>query len=230
MKVGIMQPYFFPYIGYWQLIQAVDVFVIYDDVTFIKSGWINRNCILERGRRVFFTLETQGASSNRLINQVNVGRNSKKLVKTLYQNYHMAPYFQKVNPLFTEILLNEEKNLAKFLTMAIRKICSALNMTTKILVASEFLHNQSLNGESRVINICELLGADAYINAIGGKDLYHHDAFERKNIQLRFLNPKIEVYKQFQEKFVPSLSIIDVLMFNPIKKTKTMLQSFELVL
>ena len=118
-----MQPYFFPYIGYWQLIHAVDCFVIYDDVNFIKGGWINRNCILENGKRVFFTLETQGASSNKLINQVLVGENSNILIKTLNQNYQKAPYFQEVNPFLTDILQNSEKNLAKFLSASITILC-----------------------------------------------------------------------------------------------------------
>ncbi len=187
MKVAIMQPYLFPYIGYWQLINAVDVFVIFDDVNYIVRGWITRNNILEHGRRKLFTLETRGASQNRLINQVEVGENAEKLIKTLYQNYRKAPYFDHVINLFSDLLLNKEKNLSRFISATIYGICSYLMIDTKLIVSSEASNKAGKKGADRLIDICKNLGANEYVNPIGGKDLYSKDSFEEKGAKLFFL-------------------------------------------
>lgn len=229
MKVAIMQPYLFPYIGYWQLIQAADVFVIYDDVTYIKAGWINRNNILERGGCKLFTLDTLGASPNRLINQISVGGNAGKLIKTLRQNYKKAPYFDSSMGILSDLLMNNEKNLARFISTTIRKICSYLMIDTKLIVSSEVFNNANLRSAVRVIDICKQLGADVYINAIGGKGLYSKDAFAEKGLQIFFIESNPIVYKQFDNLFVPNLSIIDAMMFNSPETIHEFVESYRLV-
>lgn len=209
-----MQPYLFPYIGYFQLIHVVDSFVIYDDVNFIKGGWINRNFILSQGEKSRFTLQLQGASPNVFINQVSVGSNKRKLLKTIQQNYTKAPYYESVYPLLEDIVLFEEENLARYIEHSLRNICSFLNIETQWYVSSELKKDNSLRGQNKVLEICKNFKADQYINVPGGKDLYNSLAFKESGIELSFIHPSSIKYNQFNNQFVPNLSIIDVLMFN----------------
>jgi len=229
MKLAIMQPYFFPYIGYWQLISAVDTFVIYDDVDFIKQGWVNRNNILGGNSKHRISLQLIGASSFKLINEIFVGHNSHKLLKTIAHTYKKAPYFEEVFPMIEYILKNEEKNLALFLLFSIQKVCNYLEIKTTLLVSSELRKNNDLRGQSKVLDICSLLRADQYINAIGGQELYQKKVFSQKNIGLSFIRCDSVEYQQFDVPFIPNLSIIDALMFNDKKDVKLCLTKFELI-
>jgi len=229
MTLGIMQPYLFPYIGYWQLINAVDTFVIYDDVNYIKQGYINRNSILSNGRSQQITLELIGASSNKFINEIKVGNNSRKIIKSLKQNYIKAPYFKEVSELLENILLKEEKNLAKFIGFSIEEIATYLNIKTQFIYSSNIKKDNELKAQDKVIDICKQLKATNYINAIGGQDLYSKDDFNRENIQLNFLDTELIEYKQLKNDFIPYLSIIDILMFNSENEIKEMLNNYKLV-
>ncbi len=230
MKVAIMQPYLFPYIGYWQLIQAADVFVIYDDVNYIMRGWINRNNILERGNRKLFTLDTLGASQNRLINQVSVGGNAEKLVKTISQNYKKAPYFTSAMSVISDLLLNNERNLARFVSTTLREICGYLMIDTKLIVSSEVFNNTNLRKADRLIDICKQLGGDVYINAAGGRELYSKEAFADSGLRLLFIESNPIMYAQFDGvPFVPNLSIIDIMMFNSPEVIHGFVESYKLV-
>lgn len=229
MTLAIMQPYLFPYIGYWQLIHAVDTYVIYDDVNFIKQGYINKNNILANGKSQAFTLELIGASSNKLINEVNVGNNSSKLIKSVNQNYIKAPYFKDIFPLIEDILNQDEKNLAKFIGYSLQKISNYLNFDTKFIYSSDIEKNNELKAQDKVLEISKILNASNYINAIGGQELYSKVDFKAQNIQLNFLKTELSEYKQFKNEFIPYLSIIDILMFNSKEEVKEMLGRFELV-
>ena len=169
MKLAIMQPYLFPYIGYWQLINAVDKFVIYDDVNFIKQGWINRNDIIGDETSYRLSMQLIGASSFKLINEITIGNNLTKLLKTIEHTYRKAPYFKSVYPVFQDVLCHNEKNLAKFLTASIKTICDFLEIKTHLIVSSELEKDNYLKGQDKVISICNLLQAKQYINATGGK-------------------------------------------------------------
>ena len=185
MKAGIMQPYFMPYIGYWQLMNAVDVYVIYDDVNFIKGGWINRNRILNGDNVQFINVPMNGASSFKHINQIEVREDKvyiEKSKKTIWNAYHKRPYFETVYPLLEDILEFENINLAKYLEYSIRKICKYLNIDTKLLISSGIEKDSSLKGEAKVIDICKRVGADIYYNAIGGRELYSLSHFEEKGV------------------------------------------------
>lgn len=232
MKVGIMQPYFFPYIGYWQLMNEVDVYVIYDDVNFIKGGWINRNRILTNGKPSYFNVQMKGASPFKKINEVEVSDDpifKRKLLSTLKMSYSKAPYFSQIYPIIENIINNEESNLAKYLEYSIRSIANYLDMNTKIIVSSNLKKNNELKGKEKVIHICKLLNATDYINAIGGQEMYDYESFEENCIQLSFLKTDDIFYKQYGNDFIPYLSIIDVLMFNSKEQVKEMLNRFELV-
>jgi len=229
MKIAIMQPYLFPYIGYWQLINAVDIFVIYDDVNYIQRGYINRNNILVNGKKYTFTLELIGASQNKKINEINVGNNQYKLLRTIEFSYKKAPYFNYVFPLIKDIMMYQEKNLALYIGNSIQQIVKFLDIKVQIIYSSHVEKNNKLKGQDKIIDICQILGAQTYINPIGGKDLYSKEVFKSKLIELYFLKPEILEYKQFNNEFIPNLSIIDVLMFNNKDTVRDMLHRYELL-
>jgi len=232
MKLGIMQPYFFPYIGYWQLMKAVDKYVIYDDVNFIKGGWINRNKILINGEGKLINLLMQNASQNKLINEVEVQGNpvyNKKLLKTLEICYKKAPYYDDVFPVIENIITLDEKNLARYLEFSIRRVSEYLSIDTELIVSSTITKNNDLRGQDKVVEICKVLGADEYINAIGGQALYSPEDFAAQGIKLKFLKTGEIRYQQFKNEFVPNLSIIDVMMFNSLEEISELMDDYELV-
>lgn len=229
MKIGIMQPYVFPYIGYFQTLNAVDSYVIYDDIQFIKGGWINRNNILIGGRKTLFTFSLKDASPNRLINEIDINDDFNKFIKTLSMAYSWAPYKDAVLPLVQRICDYKDKNLARFIGNSLKEISEYLGITTKLLYSSDLRKDTQLKAQDKVIAICEELGADTYINAIGGQELYSRDDFEPHGIDLKFMKNLPIEYKQFGKEFVGSLSIIDVMMFNSIEDISIMLDSYELI-
>lgn len=227
-----MQPYFFPYIGYWQLIDAADVFVIYDDVNYIKGGWINRNRILINGEPRYITISLDNASSNKLINQTSLCTemaSKTKILKTLREYYARAPYFVQTYNLVEELVLYPNNNLAEYLQNIILRVCEYLGIMTKIEVSSRIDKNDRLRGREKVIEICKKLGADEYINSIGGIDLYSKDYFYDNGIRLGFLKAGNIQYAQFSYPFVPNLSIIDVMMHNSVSEIGRMLAMFDMV-
>lgn len=232
MKIGIMQPYFFPYIGYWQLMNVVDKYVIYDDVNYIKGGWINRNRILIGGKAQYIHLLLKGASPNKLINQVGVSNDPiarRKLLSTLKMNYSKAPYWEMVNSVLEKIIRYDADNAAQFLEYQLKVIADYLEIDTEIMVSSDIDKNNGLKGEEKVIEICKILGADTYINAIGGRALYSKDRFHEEGIELRFLQTGDIVYQQYLQEFISDLSIIDVMVFNSKKRVQEMLEEFTLL-
>jgi len=233
MIVGIMQPYFFPYIGYWQLLNAVDTYVIYDDVSFIKNGWINRNRILINGEAKYFNLPTVGTSSFIKINAVCLSSDKKlfdKLLKMLDNSYRKAPYFADVMPLLIKIISYETMNMAELLTFQIRTISDFLKIDTKIILSSKDIEKDcEKRGQEKVLHICNVLGGVEYYNAIGGLSLYDKKYFETNGVKLSFLKSNSIVYKQYKNSFVPNLSIIDHLMFCSVDEIKDQLEDFQLV-
>ncbi|WP_264368687.1 WbqC family protein [Flavobacterium lacisediminis] len=227
-----MQPYFFPYIGYFQLIANSDVFVIYDDVNFIKKGWINRNTILVNNTPYLFSIPLQNVSQNKLINEIFISDLDKwktDLLKTISLSYKKAPFYQDVYPLIEKIISFDELNLALYIQNSLQNLCEYLNLNTKLVMSSEIVKNNDLRGENKIIDICIQLGANQYINAIGGIELYIQDNFQVKNIDLKFIKSENIIYKQFKNEFKPWLSIIDVIMFNSLEDTRMLLNKFELI-
>ena len=224
-----MQPYFFPYIGYWQLINAVDTFVIYDDVSYIKGGYINRNSLLGNSNSQLVTLELIGASSNKQINQIKIGNNSQKILKTICQNYSKAPFFEDFFPVLVKLLSNKEKALSRFIGDSLIVISQYLNLDTNFVYSSDICNDKKLNSQARLIEISKLLNANYYVNSIGGTKLYNKDIFSENDIDLRFIKSDLISYRQFNNSFVPNLSIIDVIMFNSIDDIKLMLNRYYLI-
>ena len=229
MKIAIMQPYLFPYIAYWQLIKAVDKFIIFDDVNYINKGYINRNNILVNGKSYQFTLELIGASQNKLINEIQIGNNLNKILKSIEYNYKKAPYFKNSLPLLEDVFNQKEKNLSKFIGYSLKKISNYLEIDTCFVYSSEIEKNNKLNNQDKIINICEKLNAKKYINLISGRKLYKKDEFISRNIELSFIDATLEEYQQFNNKFIIALSIIDIMMFNSKVKISNMLNNYQLV-
>ena len=231
-RLAIMQPYLFPYIGYLQLMAAVDTFVIYDDVAFINKGWINRNKILVGGKDNLFTVPLIGASQNRLIKDIEIDDSTKwrgKFLKTLEQSYKKAPQFQAVFPVVTEIIESEEKMIAGMIAKSLEKMANYLEIKTKIVSSSSIYQNENLKAQERILDICLKEKAQQYINPSGGIELYDKNHFAEQGISLNFIRSKPIVYPQFQNEFVPWLSVIDVLMFNTKEQVTEILNQYELI-
>lgn len=227
-----MQPYLFPYIGYFQLIKVVDKFVIYDDVNYILRGWINRNKILLKGKEYMFTLSLSKHSQNKLINEIliyNEDRSKKRLIETIKHAYSKAPQYATVFLLLKDIVLNSEERLSKYIEYSLIRIIDFLGIKTKLLFSSSIDKNNSLKGQKKILEICKILKATEYINPIGGMGIYSKKRFEKNNIGLYFIKTKNIVYRQFNNDFVPNLSIIDVLMFNSKDEVKKLLSAYELI-
>lgn len=217
MKLGIMQPYFLPYLGYFQLMKAVDVFVYYDDVTYIKQGWINRNNINLNGVDYRFTLQLKGASSNKKISEIEVGNNREKLFRTFSQAYVKAPYYKEAEELLYNIFHSVEKNLFHYILDVHSHIFNYIEIDINYVISSYIKKDCSLHGQDKVLDICKRHGATTYINAIGGKHLYDRKAFANKGIELLFLH---------SSDTLPKKSIIDVIMNYSKEDIKLMFENY----
>lgn len=232
MKLAVMQPYLFPYIGYFQLMNAADRFVIYDDVNFIKKGWINRNNILVNGKANLFTVPLKNASQNKLINELEISEISewkKDLLKTIELSYRKAPCFEEVFDLIIRIIYNDETNISGYIYQSLEKVNSFLNIDTEIVRSSSVYQNRLLKQQKRIIDICKKENAGEYINPIGGLELYSKKVFRENEIDLYFIKTNEIVYRQLNNEFSGSLSIIDVMMFNPKDQINDFLNDYELI-
>ena len=231
MKIGIMQPYFFPYIGYFQLIQAVDQFIVYDNIKYTKKGWINRNRILHNGKDMMFSLPLKSDSDYLNVDERELASdfNRNKLLNQIKAAYRRAPYFPHTFPLCEQVVHFEDENLFRFLHHSIVKTCEHLGITTEVKISSDIAIDHNLKNQEKVIALCNAVGASTYVNAIGGMELYSKETFREKDIELKFIKSKPFEYVQFDDEFVPWLSIIDVMMFNPIENIKECLDLCELI-
>ncbi|MFM7683108.1 MAG: WbqC family protein [Bacteroidota bacterium] len=224
MKVAIMQPYLFPYIGYFQLINAVDEFIIYDNIQFTKKGWINRNRILVNGTDEYITIPLKKDSDFLDINDRYLSHEwlneRKKILNRITESYRKAPQFNFAFPIIENVLMNEEKNLFKFILNSLQEINQYLDIKTPLIISSSVPINHDLKAEKKVIELCKARKANIYINPIGGVELYSKGDFKNEGLDLQFLKANNITYPQFKNNFVPFLSIIDVMMFNK-KQTVT---------
>ncbi|MBK8846018.1 MAG: WbqC family protein [Bacteroidetes bacterium] len=230
MKIGIMQPYFFPYIGYFQLIEAVDEFVFYDDVQFINNGWINRNRILINKEAKMVTVPLANASYKKLINEIPLLPKTKyKILTSIELAYKKAPNFETVFPLISEVIATDYKMISELSTASVMCVSQYLDLKTRFHISSQsFANSAQLKKENRLYDICAQTKATTYINTIGGKSLYNKQDFANRNIQLYFTEPNAINYKQWGNNFIPWLSIIDVMMFNTKAEIKQMLSNYKI--
>jgi len=232
MKTAIMQPYFLPYIGYWQLINNVDEFVIYDNIQYTKNGWINRNRYLLNEKDCLFTIPLKSDSNNLNIVDRYISENydKNKLLNKFINCYKKALYFKNNFDIIEEIIRYDENNLFLYNLNSVKLICSYLDIKTKISISSSInIDHKNLKAQDKVISICKELKSNIYINAIGGIDLYNKNIFEYNGLSLNFIKSNNIEYKQFDKKFVPWLSILDVMMFNSKEDIKNMLNQYQLI-
>ncbi len=232
MKTGIMQPYFFPYIGYWQLINVVDKFVVYDNIQFTKKGWIKRNRILMNGKDKMISLPIRKDSDfldvNKRFLSETFAVEKKKIINQIKSAYSKAPQFDAVFPLVESAINCGAENLFDFIYATIKSIIKYLEIDTEIIISSEIDMDHSLRNRDRVIETCKALHCNQYVNPIGGTDLYDKDDFASNGIDLKFLKTDSFEYKQFDHPFIPNLSIIDVVMFNSRDRMKEILEYYSL--
>lgn len=230
--IAIMQPYFFPYIGYWQLIHAVDRFVIYDDVNYIKGGWINRNRLLVNGEPAYITAPLQQPSPYKRICDIALQPSSAwrdKLVKMVEITYRKAPCFAEVFPVIERLIRYETDNLADYLAHQLQTLSAFMEIKAEFVATSRCYENEHLSGQARILDICKREETGTYINPQGGQTLYHAEIFHSAGIDLRFIVMRPLPYKQRGGEFVPYLSIIDALMEIGSVDMKRHLNAFDLI-
>ena len=232
MKIAIMQPYFCAYIGYYQLINSVDKFVICDNMQYTRRGWFNRNRILDNGTDRMFTIPLKKDKSFLNVNLRYLADNSIRerirVLKQIQSLYKKAPFFSQNYPLVRRLFIQEINNLFDYIYFSVVELCSNLDIKTQIIISSSLDIDHKLKSQDRIIEMCKFLKTDIYINPIGGKELYDKKAFKTEGLNLKFIKSKYIEYPQFEHKFIPWLSIIDVLMFNDIEQIKSYLNEYEL--
>ena len=232
MRLAIMQPYFFPYIGYFQLIAAVDMFIVYDNIKYTKKGWISRNRMLQNGKDAMFSLSLKSDSDSLDVcdRELAADFNRDKLLNQFNGAYRRAPYFAQTFPLVEQIVRHEDTNLFRFLHHSIVRTCEHLGIATEIRISSGIAIDHDLKNQDKVLALCEAVGATTYVNAIGGMELYSKETFLEKGIELKFIKSKLFEYAQFGDAFVPWLSIIDVMMFSPLDTIRAVISTnYELI-
>jgi len=252
MKLGMNQPYFFPYLGFYQLVSAVDRFIVYDNLNYIQYGWINRNRFLVvGGEPTYFNAVTEDSSPNRKIRDIRLSAKSnwrRKLLNTFFLNYKKCPFFDETYAVIEPIIRSEVDSLSEMATRSIVEVCKHLQIETEIVENPLYEELESLLERDnlaeafpsiklrqrerkvyRVIAVCHMLKADRFVNAIGGQALYDKDEFKANGIELNFLRSKDEPYLQTTESYHPGLSIIDVLMNCGREGTIERLQNYELI-
>ena len=234
MKVAIMQPYFLPYIGYFQLMAKVDEFILYDNIEFTKKGWINRNRILVNGTDSYITLPLKSDSDFLNIRERQLAdtwiKEKKKILNKIFESYRKSSNFKIVSKVIERCILFEDHNLFNFILNSLNVVKEYLEIKTPLIISSTIPIDHSLKGDKKVIEIVKSRKAENYINSIGGIELYNKEEFKKEGINLNFLKSTNLIYKQYDNIFVPWLSIIDVMMFNSKDEIKKYLESYYTIL
>jgi WbqC-like protein family len=230
-KVAIMQPYFLPYIGYFQLINAADAFIVYDNIQFSKKGWFHRNRLLQNGKDEYFTLPLKKDSDYLNVNQRYLSEGwpleREKTLRKIKENYRKAPFFEFTFPKIEAIFYFENNNLFDFTLNSLKSICSFLDIKTPIIVSSTLAIDHAQKAQTKVINLCKAIEGTHYLNPIGGLELYSRKDFENEKLDLGFIKSRPIAYPQFSNTFVPWLSILDLMMFNSTEQIKAWLCEFD---
>jgi hypothetical protein len=231
LRIGIMQPYFLPYIGYFSLINAVEKFVLADDLQYIRRGWVNRNRIKVQGCSQYISVPVKAAPRATPINKIELFSSERSIYvlrRKIEANYSRCPYFNEVKNLILNFLV-PTTNLSDLNIALIKRVCDYLKISTSIYISSELNYAASVTREKRIQSICKTLGCTHYINSIGGIELYSKEDFSKLGLTLSFLKMNSIDYPQGQTNFVPDLSIIDVLMWNSRADVRKMLNNYSLL-
>jgi len=235
MRLGGMQPYFFPYLGYFALIKHTDQWIVADNVQHIDRGWIERNRILSPPAGWnYIKVPLEKASHKALINERKIRNDEKWKTKIEAQLAHykrIAPYYQEVKDLVEEILSIQTDSILELNIRSLERVCQELEISFHYTLASQLDidTSQIREPDDWPLQIALMLGADEYINPPGGISFYNKEKFDRHQIQLKFLKVHLQPYQQNGAAFEPGLSIIDVMMFNSVEKIHEMLDDFEYI-
>ena len=239
-----MQPYFMPYIGYFQTMAAVDKYLLYDKVAFIKKGWINRNRIyIQNVGTQFITIPLKNKSSFTNISDVQIDNTTdwrSKMLNLIYYNYKRSLFFDVVYPLMENSIKQSSELISEYNFVVLNQIATFLDINTPIELSTDPMYegieeqlakydDSLLRKYDRIKFICQANNADNYINPIGGQELYDKQIFAQQGITLNFVQTQVIPYPQLAPEFIPNLSIIDVLMHNGKEGTKQLLNAYKLI-
>lgn len=237
MKLGIMQPYFFPYLGYFALIKYTDKWIVFDTVQYIERGWINRNRIINptKPEDMYINIPLENHHRDILIKDVLISNNEnykEKILSQLWTSYKKrANYFNNVYKLVEDVLSLNTRSITELNVYALKKVNDYLNIPfnyeifSKMNLTIDEVHD---SGEW-ALNISKALNASEYVNPPGGIELFAKEKFAQNDIALKFLRINLKPYNQKKAKFIEGLSIIDVMMFNNTETINKMLEDYEII-
>lgn len=228
MKGAIMQPYFFPYIGYYQLVYEAENFVFLDDVNWIKKGYINRNSICRNGDKVNFSIPVSKVSQNRKINEHDYTGDFSGFLKLVESAYKKAPFFDSIMPMIEKVVRDDESNVANKNANTISTVFNYLGIKREFLFSSDVSLHSACKGQERILELCRIFGINRYRNASGGRALYDPKSFDESNVELKFVESMAQNYSQSGDEFIPNLSIIDLLMWCDKDTTIDMLKEYRI--
>lgn len=217
MRIAIMQPYFFPYLGYFQLIHAVDTFIYLDDVAFIKKGWIHRNRLYFNKKTYLFSIPIKNISQHKSIRETTVSDPEfshwkKKFFSSLCSFYKKQPYFNEGFEIVNSVFETPFNSIAELAINSIKITCDAVGLNIPRKCSSEIETIHGIKKENLIIEICRIYNCDVYVNPPGGVLLYRKEMFAKHGISLRFIQPNLQAYPAENRDFVPGLSVLDALM------------------
>ena len=233
-----MQPYLLPYLGYFQLMNAVDEWVVFDDIQYRRHSWINRNRILSPNLEKewkYISIPLKRYSQTKLITQIEINNDNKWCDSILgglsYYKRVKAPFYKDTVSFIEPLIQNKYEFISELNIILMKHIANLLNIKTNIRISSEedFKFKKNMESDDWALEISKKLGASTYINPLGGLEIFDKKKYKKEGIEIKFLKTNNIFYKQSKRNFVPFLSIIDVLMFNSIENIKIMLDKYELV-
>jgi hypothetical protein len=228
MKYAVMQPYLFPYLGYYQLVESVNSFVFYDDVNYIKRGFINRNNILLGNQSHRFTVPVLKASQNKLINELVFIENVDDILTKIELAYKKAPFFSDIFRIVQNVLCSQNRSVDYIASNSISSVFKYLERDKAFYLSSNLRYDRQKSAADKLIAIGNILHFKKYVNSLGGIDLYKKDYFLSQGIDLSFIHMNEYAYNQSNKNFVPNLSMIDVLMWNSPEEVNHLLGNYEI--
>jgi hypothetical protein len=234
MKLGLMQPYFFPYLGYFQLMKCVDRFIFFDTPQYERRGWMNRNRIVSINEGFsYITVPVIKAPQKTPLNKILIDETQdwrRRMISQMAVYKKLAPYYKETLSFFSQIINTRFSSIAELNIASAVGVFDYLGLPLDYVVLSALnLNFEEINApDDWALNITKALGYDEYINAPGGKAIYSSAKYADNNIRLRFINPSLAPYVQLPGRFESGMSIIDVMMFNPPERIREMLDDYTL--
>jgi len=236
MNLGIMQPYFMPYLGYFSLIKHTDRFILFDTVQFIRHGWIERNRILKQDGTWQYIqvpiIKPNGRDT--IIKDVKINNDldwENRIIAQLQHYKKKAPYYKETIELLTDVFSQRFDDIVTLNQVSLEKVCEYLGIkrSTEVFSKMGLDIEDATAPDEWALNICKAIpGADEYWNPIGGLSFFNRTKYENAGIKIYFQELVLTTYRQLGNEFEPGLSIIDVMMFNSPETINQMLDNYKL--